>query len=373
MKPLFYLSAILSYLLPLALPLFQMSFQFLYEPRVNGYENQVPWPSLDWTSWNEGSYQKEVENWLHQNMGLRGWMVRFDNQLNLSLFRELDQQKNIIVGRNQWLHDKGYIDPYMGKDKVPDQQLENSVKQMRIVQDLLAQHQVAFLFIMSPNKARVYPETLPDGYLNPKKTNYESLMELLKKYGVHFIDGNASLIEFKRTSPYDVFVRGGVHWSHYGACLFTQKLVLEMEQLLHQKLGILDCSVSQVDYQPTGTDRDYATLLNLLTPEYAIGPTAHPKATWSHPKKVLNVLEIGSSFLHNINDLITNPLTRQLDFYYYYKRNIPYRSSSQSIPPKEEFKSVLLQKDIVLLENNEGFLFNVDFGFLEDALYALQH
>ena len=77
------------FVLLLLLPTAQMTFKPFRLVPLNGAEIRPERPAFSWHSFISGEFQKQFDDWFSTVLGFRGHLVRSDNQLNFSLFREL--------------------------------------------------------------------------------------------------------------------------------------------------------------------------------------------------------------------------------------------------------------------------------------------
>src|SRR3990172_236261 len=135
-------------------------------------------PSL--TDLFKGKFQNSVEQWLKQNIGFRGFFVKFDNQINYSLFDEFSRNhpRKIILGKNKYLYEESYIDSYNRISPMPPGELEDKTASLKKLQDQLLKRNVRLLLMITPSKATVYPEYIPERYILrdnlSRQDNYET-------------------------------------------------------------------------------------------------------------------------------------------------------------------------------------------------------
>jgi hypothetical protein len=123
---------ILLFLLLISLPLLQTLHPFLHEPILNGVTQTAPKPVFRLENWLNGTLQTQIENWLDARMGLRGYFVKTDNQLNFWLFHEIHQKNTrLVVGKENYLYERNYLETYNGQDHKPLSALEERVKQLK--------------------------------------------------------------------------------------------------------------------------------------------------------------------------------------------------------------------------------------------------
>jgi len=353
--------------------------------RLTGLEVKGGFPKISVKSFWAGEFQTRLDKWISTKVGLRGAFVRLDNQINFSFFDEISSkyESKIILGKERWLYEKGYIDSLNHRDQHPQTFWEDKARLLKKLQVLLESNGIHFLFLITPSKATIYPEYIKDKYIIPKnsaeKSRYEKLVPLLQEYGVRYLDGHQYLLALKKRGPYPVYPSSGTHWSLYSSCYFTLELISTLESLTKQKMAKFQVDRIQITNRPFSFDKDLANLTNILFQKSLYGKEYYYPET-SLPVSGENVfrprmLFVGGSYLVVLfHYLEKHQVYSERDFYYYYKQNIKYPANTfNPIDRKNlDLKREILGKDIVVVETNETGLPALGYGFVEDALKALE-
>lgn len=353
-------------------------FVFLPEQKLFGALTSLPQPHFSVSSWMSGSFQKASDEWAVRHVGFRSYLIKTENQVNLSLFHTLSSQSGtpMVFGKNGYLFEKDAINTYRKTDRAPVATLEESVVRLRQLQDYLQQHGKLFLFVLAPNKAMVNPEYLPAAYAKKlttsEGTNYEKIRPLLQKYNINTLDVEHFFETLKSSSPYPLFVRGGTHWSRYGACIAAQALRDSLALQTPKKLFDLSCDPVTTDYLPSGIDQDLARLTNIWGSRSLVGLTPHPSIQITAPRDAFrpSVLFVGDSFVWSILDTLKSPNTfSSPEFYYYYSKQGLTDTSLKEIDKKNlDWEKNIFSKDALIIEASMSALPTIGFGFAEDAL-----
>jgi hypothetical protein len=327
----------------------------------------------------KGKFQNSVEQWLKQNIGFRGFFVKLDNQINYSLFNEFSRNhpRKIILGKNKYLFEEPYVDGYNRKNLVPVQELEAKTSSLRQLQDQLLKRNVNMLLVITPSKATLYPEYIPERYIVrdnlSRQDNYEAMLPILKRYGVNFIDGRQIFLDLKRRSVPLLFTSSGSHWSLYGGYLFTEKLIERIERLLGKRLVHIKCRKIVPSREPIELDKDIARLGNILFTrtlftEY-LYPETYPDAPAGSYRP--HILMVGTSFCWNIIPYLeSSRVYSRFDFYYYFNTDFSFPGKIQTPIDRDHvnWERDVFTRDIILIEINEIALSEMGFGFIEAAL-----
>lgn len=367
-----------------ALPGLQMAFRFVPEQSLNGVRVDPKKPSLTLATWWKGDLQSQAQAWFDEHIGFRGHAVRTNNQIGLSLWHEASSKAvdTPVLGRRMMVYEDGYITAYDGNDPFPDRQLLKLARGLRRVQDGLTQRGIAFVLLIAPSKASVYPEYLPSGLVRPDglrpRTAYERMLPMLRSEGVHVVDGHAILMEQKSLAPHAVFPPGGVHWNRYAAALVVARTWQFLGQQLGRTLVDLRCRAVHEDDAPSETDQetDAADLLNA----WHVG-----HADWRFPRPDLYAYDAGDAFRPKIvvvgdsfwtmpaSIIADHQMASRSDFYYYFNEfKARANDPDGSGPPPGDFHRGMtwehvFSADAVIVEVAEITIGMAGYGFIEKA------
>jgi hypothetical protein len=377
-----------SFLLLIALPGLQMRCRFVPEMPLSGVRVEPDRPSLSLRTWWEGEFQSQAEDWFDDHAGFRGYAVRTDNQIGLSLFREASSHAvdSPVLGRRMMLYGDNYVRAYDGIDGFSDLRLRKRARALGRLQRALARRGIAFVFLISPNKASIYPEYLPPGVVRPDGQRppnaYERMLPLLRSEGVQVVDGHVLFAEEKARSPHALFPPGGFHWNRYGASLVLRRAWQRLGQQIGRPLVDLRWRAVLEDDTPARSDQetDGADLLNA----WHVG-----HADWRFPRPDLFTDEGGDAFrprLVVVGDsfwwvpaaiIAEQRLASRSEFLYYYNElerrrapNEPIVARPGGLVPGMSWEYIF-SADAVIVETNEAGLGDAGWGFVEQAEHAL--
>lgn len=378
---------IAMFLVLLVLPGLQMRYRFVTEVALGGVRVEPVKPPLTVSGWWQGEFQPQAEEWFDDRIGFRGHAVRTDNQIGLSLFREASSNAvdRVILGRRMMLYTDIYVTTYDGIDAFLEEDLRAAASGLRRLQDALAERGTAFVFLISPNKAVIYPEYLPDGFVHPaekrRKTAYERMLPLLRSEGVQVVDGHDILLAEKARSPYPLFPPGGIHWNRYAASVVLRQAWQNLGQQLGRPLVDLRSRAMAEDDTPSLRDQeaDAAGLLNA----WFVG-----HADWRFPRPDLfiddggeafrpKLVVVGDSFWRVPASIIEDlgMVGPRSGFLYYFNRpggpDAPIGQDAEDIIQGVSWTDVLTA-DAVIIETNESGIGYAGWGFAEQALKRLR-
>lgn len=320
---------------------------------------------------------------MEDRLGFRAAQIRLRSQIAFSLFGA-SQSKAVVVGRDNVLFQPNVIDGYLGRNFIGAKELAFRVRRLRIVQDDLQKRGTPLLLVLAPGKARYQAEDLPlyARLATPDTTNYEVYRQQCEKVGIQLLDAIALFQQWKATTPYPLFPKGGTHWSAYGAARVADTLFRRMESMAGINLPdyrVAGPAIIKTD-SLTEDEDDLSGMLNLLQ-SYRPYPMAHLPIVFEAEKPGQtrpNVLIVGDSFIWGLItyapylDKLFDPQSR-LWFYYngVYSLTHPTVREEQSAQDMNLAEQIASRKFFIML-TTEHNLVERDYGFI-DRVYELYH
>ena len=342
-------------------------------------------PPLNVSSWLNGDLQKGVNNLISEHFAGREILIRGYNQFLYSAFdKSYMSKEEIIHGRHGDLFQSWYVQVFDHDiDLIQSKEAEALVVMMKDLSERLKNVGSCFVFVITPSKASVYPEDIPDRYLtrlnrgDQRQSNYDILVPLLKKYNIPYVDGRQITFEHKNGMPVRAFATTGTHWTRAVAFYSTVPLLQTIGREARREMPEFSESVICIDGRPDKEDDDLYRLLNLAEKpsERYLHPAFKIADNWSKRKGVLTF--VGGSFVGQIeSDIEAAEIFECINHYFYFK-NVRYRYpggvgspvDENSIPWKEDFWNTAA----VVLEANEAMMDSEHIpAFLMAALAELQ-
>ena len=353
-----------------------------------GVEARTVQPVFSVESALNGQFQIQFTKWFSENFGMRTLLIKINNQVYYTFFSKSFMLKSsLIIGKERVLYDKGYIDEYCGLiPAYSDEKLQQVVEKAAVLQQKLANRGIGFAFLITPSKVSMYPELVPETYMQQKKQHprsYDKLLPLLKQSGINYVDGPTITLAEKRKAPAPLFGQGALHWNIYAASFSVDHLIGVLEESTGQLLPHLVRNNVRVETTGRGTDIDLASVMNVLaTPIWFPVPVADiARVGDSPPQKT--ALFVGDSFTFDpINIMHAGRVFRQIDLYAYYSGR---KEIYMTDPPRKIVRPVNVEQikwneeifnhDFVILSVNEVSLLGGGeyiTAFVEDALKNLQ-
>lgn len=315
----------------------------------------VPFSMTDWFS---GAYAKGTDQYFTNNMGFRPKFVRMDNQLAFSLFGEIRVQ-NTVVGKEDYLFEKNYIDAYTGKDFLGEAVIKEKVRKLKSIQDSLAMLDKHLLIILAVGKASFYPEYIPDDMmLETDSTNYLFYKKELKEQGVNCLDFMEWFLENKGKMPYPLYPKTGIHWSEYGMTLASDSLIQRVEGF-NDQWDLPELYWDEIEYvdERRETDNDIELALNLMEP-FPNHKMAYPKIQYNtEGKDSINAIMISDSFFWRMFSSGVMPKAfAEGQFWYYNYQSFPRQFKVETKVEELDLKEQIDQVDVIMMMATEGNL-----------------
>ena len=376
----FLLVAAILFCLFLALPPIQMATGRPPDFPLAGVETTATRPAIGLAAWWNGTMQADFDAWMGQRVGLRGLLVRTANQIRFVLFRELPKRSGtqVRLGREGMLYEKVYVDAYNSNGQHPAWELRNISASTKRLQDRLARDGVAFLLVIAPSKAEIYPEFLPpeaDVAGRPaRRSNYQNFIEYLRADGVNVVDAHELFQAWKREPGAPrLFANGGTHWNEYGAARIVAEITRRLRELTGKDLPTAEIVGAVTNRTIVGEDNDLAELVNLWSARPLAGPQVHPATEVRPGSHAPDLLFIGDSFVFTLTNFMDrHGLYRKRNTYYYYNREYfwPVAPNAPLDKRSLDLLAELEGRDAVVIEVGEYWLPRVGFGFVRDLLKA---
>ena len=357
----------------LAIPIIQFKYDFFIpSEKLNGSFKKKSKPDFSYKSWFNGSFQQSFDKYFNQDFGFRNNLVRLHNQLNYSLFNKANTQ-GVIVGKNNYLFEKLYIDSYTGANFIGQNAIDKNVQQIQKIYQHLKKHNTELLIIIAPGKGYFYPEYIPDYFKKhiSDSTNYKSYLTALSKTHIPLIDFNAYFMALKDTADFIIYPKTGIHWSQGVLPFVADSIIKKSAQILKQELnGVVmdqfDIVADTADKQDADIERSMNLMYDIEKPRMNY-PLWHYEQNASHTKP--KMIAIGDSFWWQLfNSKISKEVFNKGSFLYYYSSVFPQsftnRLAINDIDPLYEVE----QTDLVIIIATEANLFKFPFGF-QDVLH----
>lgn len=181
------------------------------------------------------SYFASINAYFNDHFGFRDELIELNNQIKYSLNES--PVKRVIRGNDDWLFLK-FHDPLMSSTAVQKEITKVDtiarIKYVEATHKQLSQKNIAYQYIVIPNKMSVYPEHLPAKYA---LTDINATFDFYKSK-INNADGSIGfnaidiLVENKRNEyEANVYFKNDSHWNDLGAYFVYQESLRRLKQI----------------------------------------------------------------------------------------------------------------------------------------------
>lgn len=246
---------------------------FMRAQNLEGYETKIKKIPFSPKNWQNKSFQKKYDEWFSRNFGYREFYVRLINEIYYDIFKIIvNPNTDITIGKNEVLYLTDYINTYKKINPAKNKtEIEKIAIKIQKLQNKLKKQNKSFIFILTPSKAAIYPEFIPDNFTEKQgKTNYTKILPYLKKYNINYLDGHEIMLENKNNEYAPLFCKGGNHWNSLGVHYFVEEFINQAEKIIGKKLTHPNKYIIYRDNFPEKDDKDIYLKLNLFrnNPEF---------------------------------------------------------------------------------------------------------
>lgn len=347
----------------IALPHLQRNFKIIEQKPLKGaFTRKKPKnTSLSFETWSNSIFQKNTERDLKIKNPLKSTAIRLINQFQYS-FMKSPSSKGLFITENGTLMPTHYINSLVGKDLIPLDSVNNSMRMAKFVQDSLERRGIKLLFLIAPGKPSFNLDQVPKYFTSQlnANNNYKQFIESCKKYDIEYIDYKRILLENKDSFEYPIFTKFGVHWSGNTIAHVTKDLFEYINNSVNDieipKIEILPGEKTVRDYK--FTDYDIGESMNLMF--FESEETLHyPRVVIKEgEKKKPKLIAIGDSFFQSfVNfDNTFNEVFDKSSKFYFYNKIVDWPIKYQEVGIKTEYldmKKEINSTDIIIIEMSE--------------------
>jgi hypothetical protein len=361
-------------ILLMVLPGIQLRFSIFQEKPLKGAFKLAEEPQFNKMNWKSGEFQENAERYLKDHSGFRNFLVRVQNQIDFSLFRQANAE-GVVVGKNKQLYEYDYIRSWLGIDYPGDSFVEKKLQRTKYVQEYLKREKgIDLVVVFEPGKASYYPEDIPSTYSDKKTgpSTYDRYRQKASELDIDVIDFQKYFLKLKPGIEYPLFPCYGTHWSEYGMHIVTDSLL----RLIEDRRKITLTKVSENSFEtsttPRSTDDDVLKTMNLLFPLKG-EKLAYPSYSFdtAHPGDKPMVLVVADSYYFNIfNTSIPKYIFANEAFWFYNTVVYPDHYSKPTFTKDLDLRREVEKQDVIFLMVTERFIYKFDWAFI-DELYAL--
>lgn len=362
----------------LILPALQQQFRIFPEMKpLSGDYLPIQKPVFTWKNWYKSEYQGQIERYLKDQAGFGSFLIRFRNQLDYSLFG-LVHAEGVIKGKKNELFESDYIRAYTGLDFVGESIIDRKIRRLKFLQTFLKDSlNTDLLFVLEPDKASLYPERIPEEYLQTARpvTNYQNILEKADLYDLDYIDLNEWFIQLKNQASHPLYGQFATHWSDYAAALALDSLLNYLGEIRGITFPEIITDSLIVEEYAREIDYDIGRAMNLMIRYKDRQPLAYPDLNLEKQPDTgqtgARVLIVADSYYWNIHNTgIPKQVFEREEYWYFGKLVYPESYSDTTFVDVSAIRDDVENNDVILLMTTGRFLYKFDW-YLTDWLFEL--
>jgi alginate O-acetyltransferase complex protein AlgJ len=161
-------------------------------------------------------------------------IIAVRNLINLRIFASSGHPR-VAIGKNDWFYyiAPGMLESQLNTESFSEENLKLWAKMLQSRRDLLAQHDIKYVFVIAPEKGTIYPEYLPRGWnRRPGKTRLDQLQEYLRQHSnIDFVDAKSILLA-KKSKGQVIYHNKDTHWNSVGGFTVAQEILKHVSTYL---------------------------------------------------------------------------------------------------------------------------------------------
>lgn len=332
------------------------------DEELAGVTEKIEKPQYTLKTYLKGEYQQNYDNYYSQNFPYRNVIIKSYNQLRHDIF----QKGAVVIGKDSYLFEEGYINEYLGLEENVKQEYVNEViENLKIINQKCKEKGKEMYVIITPSKAQTLSQYIPDKYYkmqNRENTRYYDIFtKEFQNSEIKYFDGYKYLKESQIKEP--LFYKAGTHWSYVAAANTLSEFVKYINST--SKLNLREFKVKSTETSSGEPyhieDKDIYCLLNLykgnIKEEY-YNPILEFENQNNPTKKVFMQ---GGSFSWTILEYMKKDVFENIDFMFYRAMIRSYDKDGNAKEQKlqnneisnEELEKLIEDKDIIIFEVNQ--------------------
>ncbi len=181
-------------------------------------------PKWSWDAGALDAFPARFEAAFNDRFGFRAPLVAWQSRVKVRALG-VPSTPGVVLGRDGWLYLAETVKEARGVVKTPPAEAEAWARYLAAKQAWLGAHGIAYLFVIVPNKERVYPEYLPENLcaVGGARFSDQLVARLGREPGLEFLDLRSVLLNAKPRGL--IFERTDTHWSQLGAFLAANAIL----------------------------------------------------------------------------------------------------------------------------------------------------
>jgi len=217
---------ILLIIILLSLPLILTAIDVTFNLKLDAGDN-ADIPKFD------GSiikFVKQYKKYFRSHYAGKNLFISVYNNARFTLLKESPIPDRILGGKDDFLFycnakDGNSIVDYQGYIQLSQEELESIYVFLNSFYEWLKQRNIAFYFIVAPDKQTIYYDKLPERIKKIGKTSTDQIIDYLIKKGIPVIDLRHPLLEAKSLFHFDLYLKTDTHWNSLGSYIAYKSII----------------------------------------------------------------------------------------------------------------------------------------------------
>jgi len=221
-------------------------------------------PSIKLSGEGINKFPVEFTKYFDDNFGVREKLIRINSYIKAFLLG-ISPTGKAIIGKQGWLFlgDGNIIADYRHTHPFTLDELKQWRDVLEAKRDWLAARGIKYLFVVAPNKNSIYPEFMPDQYIQVRPDScLDQLITFLKANShIEILDLRPTLKAEKINTR--LYFKTDTHWNERGAFLGYQEIMGRLSLMMAEMK-----SLTLGDFNPVievGEGHDLANMMGLRT------------------------------------------------------------------------------------------------------------
>jgi alginate O-acetyltransferase complex protein AlgJ len=294
--------------------------------KLYGIVNSLERPIFDIAHFKSHDIQTYLEDFLVRKLPLRSAFIRVTNQIYYTFFDKSYSSRDIIIGKNHQLFEKGYISGYCGQiaaDLNNDVKLQAWANHIQNLYTYFSNRGKTFVYIISPSKVEYMPDAIPCRYHCEKRgmsDHIKKFTTLLDERNIPYVNGPLLMKQATKLYGVSMFNRGGTHWNNLAASVAANEIIKKINNQGHVHLSTLHFQYKMRKPKLEDVECDLLALANLLHPhrDYFVPRVNIQPVKNNTPPQSISI--VGSSFSGGIFHVFKdNKFSPIINYFYYLK------------------------------------------------------
>jgi len=356
---------------------------FITERPPHGMAPPKPARHFSRRGFKDRSWQKSLEPRAKRASGLWRPLTLVANDIYSRVFGQISAFNNgsVMEGNNRHLIQGAHLPALNHRKAKGMRQMPQRIAALKTIQDKLRARGKNLILMVTPNVAEIYPEVVPEIFLDPTRFSrqhpYARVKKLLDASGLVYVDTVEPLRTAAQSLPVRLFAPSASHWNDVGSCLALKAVNDRLRSIGGPRFRSFSCDDYTVESRPRTKDRDLLDIANVLTPSRFEAPTPYVSIRYTEPPpaRTPSALLVGTSYLFAISEHLYDwELAKDHRLFFYFKQ---WRGGGErkffNLRRERLDWNEILNRDIIIINVGMGRPTTMGYGFIEAAAEYLSN